>query len=85
VVHPSPGIADKDSFEFVNTKDADDVDESVETPIDLQIYMDKVALYSKHLYVNARQKEGGGKGVKKYTRKLRRLTQRFQESQTKLL
>ena len=51
---------------------------------DLELFVDKIALYSKKAYLKARSVDGK-KGVKKYTRKLKRLTTQFQESQTKML
>ena len=52
----------------------------MEQPVNLQLYVEKVSLYSKHLYTSARQ-EGGGKRVRKYARKLLRVAQQFQRHQ----
>jgi hypothetical protein len=52
--------------------------------MDLDLFVDKIVLYSKKAYLKARS-IGGKKGIKKYTRKLRRLTTQFQEIHTKML
>jgi len=51
--------------------------------MDVELFVQKIALYSKKAYLKARS-VGGKNGVKKYTRKLRRLTAQFQESQSKM-
>ena len=45
--------------------------------MDLQTYMHKVTLYSNRLYLNV-YGDGTEKKIRKYTRKLRRLTGQFQ-------
>jgi hypothetical protein len=67
-------IRDKrDVNEFEDTGDAD---ESVETPMDLQTYMDKILIYSKHIHADARNGTRNMRRIRKYSRKLKRLVEK---------
>ena len=83
------------SAELIRAKETeDDVDElriedhdeeSVETPVeDVYTIMEKVALYARNIYSNARR-EDGTRSVRKYSRKLKRLTEKYQSQQQKPL
>ena len=50
---------------------------------DIQTVMNKVALYARHIYFHAR-KDGGEDKVRKYSRKLNRLSKEFQGNQIKI-
>ena len=66
------------SPEYVDARD-EDADDTTETPVqDTQAFISKVSLYAKLIYSYAR-KENGLKGVKKYSRKLKRLSDQLQE------
>lgn len=53
-----------------------DVKTKEETPMDLPTMLDKISQYTQHIYVKSRM-DGGESGVRKYSRKLKRLTARF--------
>ena len=75
------------STEFVSAEENDNEMGEVEndngredfvgtTSENISAIMEKVASYAKHIYLHAR-KENGDRGVRKYSRKLRRLTQLY--------
>jgi hypothetical protein len=49
-----------------------------EQPADTQDIVEKITLYALHIYIGAREK-GGEHRVKKYSRKLRRISLQLQE------
>jgi hypothetical protein len=49
-----------------------------EQPADIQDIMEKITRYALHIYIGARE-SGGEHRVKKYSRKLRRITLQLQE------
>jgi hypothetical protein len=69
----SSDLADSDSYEDTDTKE---VEESGETMEDVNVILEKVRHYALHIFKHARTADGGH-GVRKYSRKLRRLTKAF--------
>lgn len=83
---PETNVEEDDSTEFVSAEENDEMGEVenvndredfVETTADdINAIMEKVDSYARHIYLHAR-KENGDRGVRKYSRKLRRLTQQY--------
>jgi hypothetical protein len=66
----------RDKGDVDELEDNGDVDESVETPMDLQTYMDKILIYSKHIHADARNGTRNMRRIRKYSRKLKRLVEK---------
>ena len=79
---------EEEEEELVDAEGGVSAGDSVPTPVDnIQAVMQKASFYSGKLYTYARkegeEKEEGESGVRKYSRKLRRLMRRFKEAEQK--
>lgn len=71
---------DEDAEEGEEEVNGEEAEKHSQPPLSIPAsVMAKVQLYAKHLYIDARNGKAGG--IRKYSRKLRRLTQQFEEAQ----